>query len=47
MSALTRWEPSRWDPFAELEAIGERFNRIVGRFPGRREAGSEAPEERR
>jgi HSP20 family protein len=42
MGALTRWDPSRWDPFKELDDITERFNRILGRRPARRESGREA-----
>jgi HSP20 family protein len=42
MGALMRLDPSRWDPFKELEEISERFNRIFGRAPARRESGSEA-----
>jgi HSP20 family protein len=42
MGALTRWDPSRWDPFKELDDITERFNRILGRLPARRESGREA-----
>ena len=42
MDALTRWDPSRWDPFKEMEDISERFNRIFGRLPARRESGREA-----
>jgi len=42
MGALTRWDPFRWDPFRELEEISERFNRIFGRLPARRETGREA-----
>ena len=42
MDALTRWDPSRWDPFKGMEDISERFNRIFGRLPARRESGREA-----
>jgi HSP20 family protein len=37
MAGLTRWDPWRSDPFRELEEIGERFGRILGRYPGSRE----------
>jgi HSP20 family protein len=37
-----RLDPFRWDPFKELEEIGDRFNRIFGRLPARRESGREA-----
>jgi HSP20 family protein len=37
-----RFDPSRWDPFKELEEISDRFNRIFGRLPARREGGREA-----
>lgn len=42
MGGLMRLDPSRWDPFKELEEIGDRFNRIFGRLPARRESGREA-----
>jgi HSP20 family protein len=42
MGALMKFDPSRWDPFKELEEISDRFNRIFGRVPGRREGGREA-----
>jgi HSP20 family protein len=42
MRALTRVDPSRWDPFKELEEISDRFNHFFGRFPARREPGREA-----
>jgi HSP20 family protein len=32
----------RFDPFRELEDISERFNRVFGRVPARRESGREA-----
>jgi HSP20 family protein len=37
-----RLDPFRWDPFKELEEINERFNRVFGRLPARRESGREA-----
>ncbi len=37
MSSLIHWEPTRWDPFKEMEEIGERFTRLFGRLPARRE----------
>ena len=42
MSAVVRWAPVRWDPFKEMEDLGERFNRLVGRDAARRESGQEA-----
>ncbi|MCU1337996.1 MAG: Heat shock protein Hsp20 family [Bryobacterales bacterium] len=41
MSAVLRWAPVRWDAFKEMEDIGERFNRLVGRRESRRESGQE------
>jgi|SRR5579862_1078831 len=32
---LARWDPLRWDPFKELEHLGEHFNRMLARWPGR------------
>jgi HSP20 family protein len=40
MAGLIRWEPTR-DPFKELDAISDRFNRVFGRLPARRESGWE------
>ena len=42
MASLIRWDPTRWDPFKEMEDISERFNRLFGRLPARREGGREA-----
>ncbi len=42
MGGLMRLDPFRWDPFKELEEISDRFNRIFGRLPARRESGREA-----
>ena len=42
MAGLVRWDPMRMDPFKELEEIGERFSRIFGRMPVRRDWGREA-----
>ena len=42
MSAVVRWAPVRWDPFREMEELGERFNRLVGRRADRRESTNEA-----
>jgi HSP20 family protein len=42
MAGLIRFDPTRWDPFKELEEISERFSRVFGRLPARREAGREA-----
>jgi HSP20 family protein len=42
MGGLTKWDPARWDPFKEMEEISERFNRLFGRLPARRESGREA-----
>ena len=42
MGALLRWDPVRWDPVKEMEEIGERFNRVFGRLPARRENGRES-----
>jgi HSP20 family protein len=43
MGGLIRWDPVRWDPFKELEEIGERFGRVFSRLPSRRgENGREA-----
>jgi HSP20 family protein len=42
MNGLTKWDPFRWDPFKEMEEISERFNRLFGRLPARRESGREA-----
>jgi HSP20 family protein len=42
MSAVVRWAPVRWDPFREMEELGERFNRLVGQRADRRESGQEA-----
>jgi len=41
MNNLTRWEQFPWDPFKELETIGNRFNRLVGQLPMRHEIGRE------
>jgi HSP20 family protein len=35
-------DPARWDPFKEMEEISDRFNRLFGRLPARRESGREA-----
>lgn len=40
MSAMIRFE--NMHPFKELEEIGERFNRLFGRLPVRRDSGQEA-----
>src|SRR5688572_3273643 len=32
----------KWDPFRELEEIGERFGRVLGRMPATRDQGREA-----
>lgn len=40
MGAMIRFE--NMHPFKELEEIGERFNRLFGRFPARPDAGQEA-----
>ena len=40
MGGLIRWDRS--DPFRELEEIGERFGRILGRMPAARDQGREA-----
>ena len=42
MSAVVRWAPVRWDPFREMEELGERFNRLVEQRADRRESGQEA-----
>ena len=42
MGGLMKLDPFRWDPFKELEEINERFNRVFGRLPARRESGREA-----
>ncbi len=42
MGSLMRLDPSRWDPFKELEEISDRFNRLFGRLPARSESGREA-----
>lgn len=42
MGSLMRLDPFRWDPFKELEEISDRFNRIFGRLPARREGDREA-----
>ncbi len=42
MGALMRWDVPRWDPFREMEEISDRFNRIFGRAPVRRNGGQEA-----
>ncbi len=42
MGGLIRFDPARWDLFKELEEIGDRFNRVFGRLPARRESGREA-----
>jgi HSP20 family protein len=42
MASLTRWDPFRFDPFRELEDFSERFNRMAGLMPQRRESGREA-----
>jgi HSP20 family protein len=42
MSAVVRWAPVRWDAFKEMEELGERFNRLVGRRVDRRESTNEA-----
>jgi HSP20 family protein len=39
---MITWEPTRWAPFKELEEITERFNRLFGRLPARRESGRES-----
>jgi HSP20 family protein len=39
---IIRWDPNRWDPFKEMEEISDRFNRLFGRVPARRESGREA-----
>ena len=42
MIGLIRRDPTvNWDPFKELEEIGERFNRVFARYPGRRDSGQE------
>lgn len=42
MGSMITWEPTRWAPFKELEEITERFNRLFGRLPARRESGRES-----
>ena len=42
MSNLIPWSTTRWDPFKELEEIGDRFNRIFGRLPEYRPMNKEA-----
>jgi HSP20 family protein len=42
MNSLIKWDPARWDPFKELKEISDRFNRLFGRLPARRESGREA-----
>ncbi|HEV8337972.1 MAG TPA: Hsp20/alpha crystallin family protein [Candidatus Polarisedimenticolia bacterium] len=42
MNSLTRWEQYPWDPFKELETIGNRFNRLMGQLPMRYDVGREA-----
>ena len=42
MNGLIKWDPIRWDPFKEMEEINDRFNRLFGRLPARRESGREA-----
>lgn len=42
MSAIMRWAPVRWDSFKDIEEIGERFNRLVGRRATGRDASQEA-----
>jgi HSP20 family protein len=39
---MITWDPTRWAPFKELEEITERFNRLFGRLPARRESGRES-----
>lgn len=41
MSALTRWEPFRIDPFLELEDMSNRLSRIFGRTPVPKSGGKE------
>ena len=42
MNSLIPWGTTRWDPFKELEEIGDRFNRIFGRLPEYRPMNKEA-----
>ena len=42
MTSMIRWDPTRLDPFKELEQLSERFSRIFGRVPARNESGREA-----
>jgi HSP20 family protein len=42
MNSLIKLDPARWDPFKEMEEISDRFNRLFGRLPARRESGREA-----
>jgi HSP20 family protein len=42
MNSLIPWGPARWDPFKELEEIGDRFHHIFGRLPEYRPMGREA-----
>lgn len=42
MNSLMKLDPARWDPFKEMEEISDRFNRLFGRLPARRESGREA-----
>jgi|SRR5581483_224142 len=33
MASLAQWDPFRWDPFREMEELGERINRMLSRLP--------------
>ena len=36
MSNLIQWGAPRWDPYKELEELGDRFTRMFGRIPDNR-----------
>jgi len=38
MANLLRWDTARWDPIREMEDFTERFGRLFGRMPARRDA---------
>jgi len=42
MAGMIRWDPTRLDPFKELEELSERFSRIFGRVSARSESNREA-----
>ncbi len=42
MSGITKFDPTRWDPFKQMEEMTERMSKMFATLPARIEAGREA-----